>query len=72
MRDGIKVSMSGFGIVGIPENCVLYMMEKNFRDISIVSNVAGIAAWGLGLLMVNHQISVMNASYVGENPLFEK
>lgn len=72
MKDGVTVSMGGFGLVGIPENGVLAIRDKKIRDIKIVSNVAGIADWGLGLLMTDYQISLMNASYVGENPTFEK
>lgn len=72
MKDGDTVSMGGFGIVGIPENGVLSMIKKNVKDIKIVSNIAGIADWGIGLLLKGHQVSVMNASYVGENPTFEK
>lgn len=72
MKDGDVVSMGGFGIVGIPENGVLSMIKKNVKDIKIVSNIAGIADWGIGLLLKGHQVSEMNASYVGENPTFEK
>jgi len=72
MKNGDMVSMGGFGIVGIPENAVLAMVERNLTGIRIVSNVAGIADWGIGLLLNKHQVSEMNASYVGENALFEK
>ena len=72
MKDGAVVSMGGFGIVGIPENGVLTMVEKGLKNIRIISNVAGIADWGIGLLLRKKQVAEMNASYVGENPLFEK
>lgn len=72
MKDGVTVAMGGFGIVGIPENGVLAMVEKKVKNVHIVSNVAGVKDWGLGLLMDDHQILEMNASYVGENPTFEK
>ena len=72
MKDGATVSMGGFGIVGIPENGVLSMVERGLKGIRIVSNVAGIPDWGIGLLLKGKQVIQMNASYVGENPLFEK
>ena len=64
--------MGGFGIVGIPENAVLSMVKAGVKDIKLVSNIAGIADWGIGLLLKKHQVVEMNASYVGENPTFEK
>jgi len=72
MKDGAVVGMGGFGIVGIPENGVLAMIEKKLKKIRIVSNIAGIADWGIGLLLQHDQVVEMNASYVGENPVFEK
>jgi len=72
IKDGATISMGGFGIVGIPENGVLSLVEKGVKNIRIVSNVAGIPDWGIGLLLKGKQIVQMNASYVGENPLFEK
>ncbi len=64
--------MGGFGLVGIPENGVLAMVRKGVRNIRIVSNIAGVSDWGIGLLLKDHQVVEMNASYVGENPVFEK
>jgi len=72
MKDNMTVAMGGFGIVGIPENGVLTMVEKGVTNIRIVSNVAGVADWGIGLLLSKKQVCEMNASYVGENPLFER
>lgn len=72
MQDGAVCAMGGFGIVGIPENGVLTMVKKGVKDIRIVSNIAGLADWGIGLLLAKAQVVEMNASYVGENPLFEK
>jgi len=71
MKDGVAVAMGGFGVVGIPENGVLAMIEKKVKDVRIVSNIAGISDWGIGLLLQKGQVSEMNASYVGENPVFE-
>ena len=72
MKDGVTVSMGGFGLVGIPENGVVTMVKNGLKNIRIVSNVAGVADWGIGLLLKEHQVCEMNASYVGENPTFEK
>ena len=72
MKDGDYVAMGGFGIVGIPENGVLAMVERKLKHIHIVSNIAGIGDWGIGLLLTDLQVDSMNASYVGENPIFEK
>eukprot|EP00826_Nyctotherus_ovalis_P055733 TRINITY_DN742_c0_g3_i28.p1 TRINITY_DN742_c0_g3~~TRINITY_DN742_c0_g3_i28.p1 ORF type:complete len:469 (-),score=149.80 TRINITY_DN742_c0_g3_i28:92-1498(-) len=72
MKDGALVGMGGFGLVGIPENGVLAMIEKQVKNIRIVSNIAGTSDWGIGLLLKDRQVIEMNASYVGENPTFEK
>jgi 3-oxoacid CoA-transferase len=72
MEDGSVVGMGGFGLVGIPENGVLAMIERKLKKIRIVSNIAGVSDWGIGLLLQHDQIVEMNASYVGENPIFEK
>lgn len=72
MHDGSVVCMGGFGIVGIPENGVLAMVKKGVQNIKLVSNIAGLPDWGIGLLLKGHQVVEMNASYVGENPVFEK
>ena len=72
MKDGAVVGMGGFSIVGIPENGVLAMIEKKVRNLCIVSNIAGIGDWGIGLLLHQGQVSEVNATYVGENPIFEK
>lgn len=72
MKDGQVIGMGGFGVVGIPENGVLAMIERKLKNLRIVSNIAGIADWGIGLLLQHNQVVEMNASYVGENPVFEK
>ena len=71
MKDGSVVSRGVFGLVGIHENGVLAMVEKKLKDIRIVSNIAGVSDWVIGLLLQHHQVVEMNASYVGENPIFE-
>jgi 3-oxoacid CoA-transferase len=72
VKDGDSISMGGFGIVGIPENGVFALIDLGVKDISIISNVAGISDYGIGLLLQKGQVKRMNASYVGENPVFER
>ena len=72
INDGSTVAMGGFGIAGIPENGVLALIEKGTKKLKIISNVAGITDWGIGLLLEKFQVSDMFASYVGENARFEK
>ena len=74
---GISSNMTllfgGFGLCGIPENCIKAIQEKpNIRDLWCISNNAGVDDFGLGLLLKNKQIKKMTASYVGENKLFEQ
>ncbi|MBB6450959.1 3-oxoacid CoA-transferase subunit A [Geomicrobium halophilum] len=72
IKDGDTVIVGGFGLCGIPENAILALAEQGTKDLTIVSNNCGLADWGLGLLLQNHQISKMIASYVGENKVFEE
>ncbi len=58
--------MGGFGIVGIPERSVLALLEMDLKNLNIISNLAGIADWGIGLMLQKRQVSKMNASYVGK------
>ncbi|XP_063697389.1 succinyl-CoA:3-ketoacid coenzyme A transferase 1, mitochondrial [Culicoides brevitarsis] len=70
--DGAKLLVGGFGLCGIPENLIGALLKKGTKDLTIVSNNAGVADFGLGLLLQNHQIKRMIASYVGENAEFER
>ena len=63
---------SGFGLCGIPENLIDALLKTGAKDLTCVSNNAGVADFGLGLLMQTHQIRKMIASYVGENSEFER
>lgn len=72
MKDGDTVTVGGFGLGGLPENSLIAMVKKGVKDIKIVSNTACVGDWGLGPLFANHQVDVLNASYAGENPVFEK
>jgi 3-oxoacid CoA-transferase subunit A len=72
LRDGMTILMGGFGLCGIPENLIEAVRRKGTRDLTIVSNNAGVDDFGIGLLLQNRQVKRMISSYVGENKLFEK
>lgn len=64
--------VGGFGLVGIPENLILALVESNVKHLTVISNNCGVDDWGLGLLLKNKQIDKMIGSYVGENKEFER
>lgn len=70
--DGATIMVGGFGLVGIPENLILALVETKVKELTVISNNCGIDDWGLGLLLRNHQIKKMIGSYVGENKEFER
>lgn len=70
--DGMMVMAGGFGLCGIPEHLIVALRDAGTRNITAVSNNAGIDGEGLGLLLDTHQITKMISSYVGENKTFEK
>jgi 3-oxoacid CoA-transferase subunit A len=72
LRDGMTILMGGFGLCGIPENLIDAVRRKGTKDLTIVSNNAGIDGFGIGLLLQNRQVKKMISSYVGENKLFEQ
>ena len=72
LRDGATILMGGFGMCGIPENLIAAVRRKGVKDLTVVSNNAGVDEFGLGLLLQTRQIKKMISSYVGENKLFEK
>jgi 3-oxoacid CoA-transferase subunit A len=72
LRDGMTILMGGFGLCGIPENLIEAVRRKGTRDLTIVSNNAGVDDFGIGVLLQNRQVVKMISSYVGENKLFEK
>jgi 3-oxoacid CoA-transferase subunit A len=72
LQDGATILMGGFGLCGIPENLIAAVRRKGTKGLTIVSNNAGVADFGIGLLMQQRQVKKMIASYVGENKLFEK
>ncbi|MCA0173332.1 CoA transferase subunit A [Bacillus sp. RAR_GA_16] len=72
IADGATLMVGGFGLVGIPEQMILGLVESGVKNLTIISNNCGIDDWGLGLLLKNHQIKKMIGSYVGENKEFER
>jgi len=72
ISDGAVIMLGGFGLCGIPENCITALMEKGVSNLTCISNNAGVDDFGLGLLLKNHQIKKMMSSYVGENAEFER
>src|SRR3954451_22928662 len=70
LRDGMTMMAGGFGLCGIPEKLILAIKDSGVRDLTAVSNNAGIDGAGLGLLLETRQIRKMISSYVGENRLF--
>jgi 3-oxoacid CoA-transferase subunit A len=69
---GMTVASGGFGLCGIPENLIKEIKRKGTKDLTIVSNNCGTHEYGLGILLEERQIKKMVASYVGENPEFER
>lgn len=72
IKDGMTLIVGGFGLCGIPENCISALSKMEVKNLTCVSNNAGVDDFGLGLLLQRRQIKKMVSSYVGENALFEK
>jgi 3-oxoacid CoA-transferase subunit A len=70
LKDNMIVAAGGFGLCGIPENCIEAIRQSGVKGLTIVSNNAGVDGFGLGKLMEKGQIKKMISSYVGENKLF--
>lgn len=70
--DGMTVMAGGFGLCGIPENSIEALRDIGVRNLTVISNNAGVDGFGLGLLLASGQITKMISSYVGENKLFER
>jgi 3-oxoacid CoA-transferase A subunit len=68
----MTIMLGGFGLCGIPENCIAALTETNISGLTCISNNAGVDDFGLGLLLKKHQIKKMISSYVGENKEFER
>ncbi|KAA3622293.1 MAG: CoA transferase subunit A, partial [Flavobacterium sp.] len=72
IEDGMTFMLGGFGLSGIPENCIAELVRREVRDVTCISNNAGVDDFGLGLLLQKKQIKKMISSYVGENAEFER
>ncbi len=72
VEDGMTFMLGGFGLCGIPENAIDELVRLGIKDITCISNNAGVDDFGLGLLLQKHQIKKMISSYVGENDEFER
>jgi 3-oxoacid CoA-transferase subunit A len=72
IRDGATIMLGGFGLCGIPENCISALVRLKVKDLTCISNNAGVDGFGLGQLLVTRQIKKMMSSYVGENVEFER
>ena len=72
IKDGMTLMVGGFGLCGIPENCINQLVKMNVKGITCISNNAGVDDFGLGLLLQNKQVKKMISSYVGENDEFER
>lgn len=70
--DGSVIMLGGFGLCGIPENCIAALVKKGIKNLTCISNNAGIDDFGLGLLLKTRQVKKMMSSYVGENAEFER
>lgn len=72
IKDGMTLMVGGFGLCGIPENCIAALVKMGIKNLTCISNNAGVDDFGLGLLLQNKQIKKMISSYVGENAEFER
>jgi 3-oxoacid CoA-transferase subunit A len=72
IADGMTLMVGGFGLCGIPENCITELVRKGVKNLTCISNNAGVDDFGLGLLLQTKQVKKMISSYVGENDEFER
>ena len=72
IQDGATLMMGGFGLSGIPENCIAALLQKNIQNLTIISNNAGVDDFGIGLFLNRRMVKKMISSYVGENDEFER
>ncbi len=72
IENGMTLMLGGFGLCGIPENCIQALTESGIKNLTCISNNAGVDDFGLGLLLQKRQIKKMISSYVGENAEFER
>ncbi len=72
IEDGMTLMLGGFGLCGLPENCISALVRKGVKDLTCISNNAGVDDFGIGLMLKKRQVKKMVASYVGENAEFER
>ncbi len=72
IRDGATLMLGGFGLCGIPENSIAALLKKGVKNLTCISNNAGVDDFGIGLMLKTHQVKKMISSYVGENKEFER
>jgi 3-oxoacid CoA-transferase A subunit len=72
IEDGSILMLGGFGLCGIPENCITAMVKKGVKNLTCISNNAGVDDFGIGLMLKQKQVKKMISSYVGENEEFER
>lgn len=72
ISDGATLMLGGFGLCGIPENCINALIKKGIKNLTCISNNAGIDDFGIGLMLKTRQVKKMISSYVGENAEFER
>jgi len=70
--DGATIMMGGFGLCGIPENLIAALRQRGTKDLTVISNNAGVDDFGIGVLLRNRQVRKMVSTYVGENKEFER
>ena len=72
IKSGATIMLGGFGLCGIPENCIEALVKSKIDNLTCISNNAGVDNFGLGYLLKSKQIKKMISSYVGENDEFER
>lgn len=72
IKDGDTLMLGGFGLCGIPENCIAALVNKGVKNLTCISNNAGVDDFGIGLMLQKKQVKKMISSYVGENEEFER
>jgi 3-oxoacid CoA-transferase subunit A len=72
INSGATLMLGGFGLCGIPENCIAALVRKGVKDLTCISNNAGVDDFGIGLMLQQKQVKKMISSYVGENAEFER
>lgn len=72
IQDGMTLMLGGFGLCGIPENCIAALVKQGTKGLTCISNNAGVDGFGIGLMLEQKQVKKMISSYVGENKEFER